>query len=32
MAIWMDDGELYVVESTAGAYYSEDVVQGIMKT
>ena len=32
MAIWMDDGELYVVESTAGAYYPDDVVQGIMKT
>ena len=31
MALWMD-GELYIVESTAGAYYPEDVVQGIMKT
>lgn len=31
MALWMD-GELYVVESTAGAYYPKEVVQGIMKT
>ena len=31
MALWMD-GELYIVESTAGAYYPHDVVQGIMKT
>ena len=31
MALWMDD-ELYVVESTAGAYYPHNVTQGIMKT
>jgi len=31
MALWIDD-ELYIVESTAGAYYPKDIVQGIMKT
>jgi len=31
MALWMD-GELYVVESTSGAYYDPSVVQGVMKT